>query len=47
MKPDPILEECYRIKEEYSAQFSAHLEIRRKRGEESEGITQILNRFKS
>ena len=21
MKPDPILEECYRIKEEYSAQF--------------------------
>ncbi|MYC74179.1 hypothetical protein F4X10_00200 [Candidatus Poribacteria bacterium] len=21
MKPDPILEECYRIKEEYNAQF--------------------------
>ena len=120
MKPDPILEECYRIKEEYSAQFkdvqalfehlkeieaeekrkgkkyapppqylefrvtaehlefvigrakkagkdmqivakpivgadtrekgeylaSAHLEIRMKRGEIPEGLTQILNRFK-
>ena len=21
MKPDPILEECYRIKEEYNSQF--------------------------
>lgn len=37
MKPDPILEECYRIKEEYSAQFKdvqsffEHLKVQEKK----------------
>lgn len=41
----PIVGVDKRQGREYLA--SAHLEIRMKRGEESEGITQILNRFKS